>query len=313
MKAFFKLKWEYVLVVGLWGLYAVVGPGEDFIGYRLWVLDPARYTQNVGIFSPAWLAPILAPFAVMPGRAGYILYLAVILGLLLYSIRAWGGGKWVVLLSAQTFWMLWWGQIDVLAIFGLVLGWRALQKDDWKLLTLAMVLATVKPQVGAIPMAMMWWWSGKGKWKALAVYGGLAVASLIVWGPWPLWVVQSIRTFVAGRTFGPWNTSIGPWALPLFIPALFLPMPRFDRLRVVIATTLLISPYMPYYSTLILLCFPLPVWLYPFAFIGYLPSVIGTQLAWNAIILLPIGVLLWTYLPPLFRGRKIKGIQYSFR
>lgn len=311
MKAF--LKWEYWVAAILWGLYAWVGPGEDFVGYRLWVLDPSRYTQNVGIFSPAWLAPILAPFAVLPGRAGYILYLALLLVLLLYSVRVLGGSKWVVLLSAQTFWMLWWGQIDLLAIFGIVLGWQALEKEDWKLLALAMILATVKPQTGAIPIALIWCWSGSMRWKALGVCAVVGVISLVVWGPWPIWVVESLRTFISARSFGPWNTSIGPWALPLFIPALLLPMPRFDRLRVVIATTLLISPYMPYYSTLILLCFPLPVWLYIFAFIGYFPSVIGTTLAWNAIILLPIGVLLWAYIPLLLQWRKTKGVQYSFR
>ncbi|HNB52633.1 MAG TPA: hypothetical protein PK530_11850 [Anaerolineales bacterium] len=311
MKVFSK--WEYGVAVFLWGLYAWVGPGEDFVGYRLWVLDPSRYTQNVGIFSPAWLAPLLAPLAVMPGRAGYILYLALLLVLLLYSVQMLGGSKWVALLSAQTFWMLWWGQIDLLAIFGIVLGWQALEKEDWKLLALAMILATVKPQTGVIPIALIWWWSGSMRWKALGVCAVVGLVSLVVWGPWPLWVIQSLRTFVAARSFGPWNISIGPWALPLFIPALLLPMPRFDRLRVVIATTLLISPYMPYYSTLILLCFPLPVWLYLFAFIGYLPSVIGTQLAWNAIILLPIGVLLWTYVPLFIHWRKSKAIQYSFR
>lgn len=311
MKA--DLKWEYFLAFCLWILYAWVGPGEDFYGYRLWVLDPTRYLQNVGIFSPAWLAPILAPFATMPGRAGYILFLGVIVVLLLYSLRVFGGAKGVALLSAQTFWMLWWGQIDLLAIFGIALGWQAIQKDNWKLLALAMVLATVKPQIGGIPLAVIWWWSGANRWKALSVFAGIGLASLVIWGPWPLWVWESIRTFVAGKTYGPWNTSLGPWALPLFIPAFLMPMSRFERLRVLIATTLLISPYMPYYSTLILLCFPLPVWLYVFAFIGYFPSIIGTQLAWNAIILLPVGVLFWAYIPSLNRWRKTKGVQFSFR
>lgn len=313
MKGLKGIKWEYLLALSLWGVYAFVGLGEDFIGYRLWVLDPSRYTQNVGIFSPAWLAPILAPFAVMPGRAGYVLYLALLLVLLLYSVRAWGGSKGVVLLSAQMFWMLWWGQIDILAIFGLVLGWQALEKEDWKWLTAAMVLASIKPQVGVIPIALIWWWSGPGRWKALGVFAVIALASLVIWGPWPWWVLESTREFVAGRTYGPWNTSLGPWALPLFIPAFLVPMPRFARLRVVIATTLLISPYMPYYSTLILLCFPLPAWLYVFAFTGYFPSVIGTQLAWNAIVLLPLGVLAWTYIPLFLQWWKIKGIQYSVR
>jgi len=81
-----------------------------------------------------------------------------------------------------------------------------------------------------------------------------------------------------------------------------VPMGRKERLTALTAAGLLISPYTPYYSTLVLLCLPLPAWAYVFAFIGYLPGVVGTTIAWNGIVLLPLGVLGWVCWPYV-RGR----------
>ena len=94
-----------------------------------------------------------------------------------------------------------------------------------------------------------------------------------------------------------WNASLGLWALPLFIPALLLPLNRQQRLLALAATAQLASPYLPYYSTILLLCFAIPAWAYLFAFLGFLPLVLGTTIAWNGVTLLPILLLAWLYAP----------------
>lgn len=293
-------RWIAATLVALfcWTLHVRFASGEDFFRAYSWlVLEPTRYAGDYGIFSPPWLAPIMAPFVTMPGRAGFALFTAATLGMLLYSSRILGGRAIPLLLSAQVAWVLWWGQIDGLAILGVALAVTAEKKRSVWLMFAALLLASAKPQVGLVPAVAQWWWLGKGRWKTLAAFAVIFLASLLVWGCWPMRIMEQIVGLTDARSYGPWNTSLGLIALPLFIPALLAPLERRQRLIAITATALLVSPYMPYYSTVILLCFPVPWWAYLFGFLGYLPNVIGTQLAWNGIILLPVTVLFWVYVP----------------
>jgi hypothetical protein len=142
-----------------------------------------------------------------------------------------------------------------------------------------------------------WWWSGRDRWKPMACLLLVFILSLFIWGPWPVWYAQDIAKFAGDGHANVWNASIGLLALPLFIPALLIPMSEEKRIISLTATALLVSPYMPYYSTIILLTLNIPVWAYIFAFTGYLPTVIGTRLAWNIVMFLPLSVLVWLYLP----------------
>jgi hypothetical protein len=110
-------------------------------------------------------------------------------------------------------------------------------------------------------------------------------------------VLVNARQLTAAPTYESWNASLGLLALPLFVPALLAPLGPRERLLAVTCTALLVSPYLPYYSTVIVLCFSLPGILYVLAFVGYLPTVIGTVAAWNSVVLLPLGVLAWVYWP----------------
>lgn len=316
-----KQNYLYLLIIisvgfCVWFLFCQFGPGEDFFGaYRWLVLQPERYSQSYGIYSPAWLAPILAPFETMPNRMGYFVFLAVTILCVIFGAKKLGGKIVPVLVSAQMFWVLWWGQIEGLAIFGVVLGYLALETQSLTLLVLGLLFATVKPQIGLIPILAVWWWFGKElRWKAAGITALIGAATIAIWGPWPIWIVQNITKLVGHQGFNPWNISIGLAALPLFIPAFLLPLDHKKRLMALTATGLLVSPYMPYYSSIILLCMGIPWWAYIFAFIGFLPNVIGTRLAWNGIMLLPLLVLLWLYLPYLqpWMGRTIKRIKEKF-
>jgi len=280
-------------------LFCQIGPGGDFfVAYHLMVFEPEKYSNTYGIFSPAWLSPIMAPFETMPERKGYYVFLAVTILSVILAIKTFGGKYLPVLLSAQIFWILWWGQIDGLSILGVVLGWLALEKRSLFLLVAGLVLATVKPQIGLIPILAIWWWSEpKLRWKALGIMAVIAGASIYIWGWWPVWIIKNITGLVDNNRYGTWNISLGLIALPLLIPAVLLPLNRPQRLIALTATLMLISPYMPYYSSILLLCMAIPWWTYVFAFIGFLPNLIGTQLAWRSITFLPILVLIWLYFP----------------
>ena len=172
---------------------------------------------------------------------------------------------------------------------------------------LALTMGTFKPQVGLAPLLALWWWSGKQRWISLVGMILLTALSIVIWGPWPVWYFEGIFGFVGNKHHAVWNASLGLWALPLFIPALFLPLTRYQRLIALTATALVVNPYMPYYSTLILMIFNIPWWAYILAFTSYLPTVIGSTLAWNAVVLMPLGVLLWLYLP--FIKKFISGLK----
>jgi len=294
------------LALAVWLVYAFTGPGADYFGAYTWmVMDPGRLpkvAEHPWTLNPPWMIPYMAPFVTLPGRAGYLVFMLATLAMTLYGAYVFGGRAIPTLLSAQMWWVLWWGQLEGWGILGFALGWLALAKDSWAIMFVALSIAAFKPQVSFIPVLALWWWSGRQRWKSLAAMLALLLASMLVWGPWPLWYLQGITKFVGAQHFGLWNASLGYAALPLFLPALLLPLNREQRLIALTATTLVTSPYLPYYSTILLFCFNIPAWAYLFAFTSYLPNLIGTRLAWNAVVLLPLGVLGWLYWPFIRRG-----------
>lgn len=302
-----------ILAVATWFIYAMIGPGTDYYGAYTWmVLNPEKYPQiaeRAWTLNPPWMVPFMAPFITLPGRAGYLAFMAVMIAATLFGAYVFGGRPIPILFSAQMWWVLWWGQLEGWGVLGLVLGWAALMSNSWPVMFLALAIGAFKPQVGFIPVLFLWAWSGKDRWKSMVAFVVLALLSLLIWGPWPKWYLEGILKFVGDNHFGGWNSSLGYLFIPLFLPALLIPLSREKRLIAITATTLIVSPYLPYYSTILLLCFNLPAWAYIFAFTGYIPGLINkAYLAWNSIALLPIGVLLWLYWPFLKQlASKIKN------
>ncbi len=295
--------WIVILsvAIGLWSLYTVIGPGDDYKLCYTWMVENPEKLPEVAEYpwtlNPTWLAPFMAPFVSLPGRSGYSLFMLATIAVTIYATKIFGGKPIPTLLSAHMFWILWWGQIDGWAILGLVLAWYAYRKQSWPLMFLALSMASFKPQIGFVPVVALWWWSGKDRWKSLTAMVGLVLASIIVWGPWPVWYFEGITKYLSDGHHDLLHASLGLKAWPLFIPALLLPMNKEKRLIVLTATTYIISPYMPYYSTILLFIFALPWWAYLFGLLGYFPTLIGTTLAWNSVVLLPLTVLVWIYLP----------------
>ncbi len=288
--------WLTSLALALWLLYAILAPGQDFLGYRAFTLEWANYDLAHGMFSPPWLAILIAPLAALPVRAGLAALLGMTIAAGWFAARTLGGRPIVLLLSAPMFWVLWWGQIDALALIALALAVLGCTRRSWPMLAAALVLAAIKPHVIAVPVLALWWWSRGARLRSMAVAGTLLALSFVVWGNWLPVVVARVLDFARSTTYRPWNAALGPMALPLFIPALLVPLTRPQRLAALTATAMLVSPYMPFYSMLPLLAFPLPWPLLGLAFIGYLPNLLGTALAWNGMVLLPVGVLGWVYL-----------------
>ncbi|PKO15244.1 MAG: hypothetical protein CVU39_11605 [Chloroflexi bacterium HGW-Chloroflexi-10] len=287
---------------GLWLLYALISPGIDYYGAYTWmVTSPEKFIEVADYpwtLNPTWMVPFMAPFITLPGNAGLIAFMGAMIAMTVYGCYVFGGRPVLTLLSAQMWWVLWWGQLEGWGVLALVLGWFAIIRPSWFLMFLSLAIGSFKPQVGFIPLIALWWWTGKERWKSLAAMLVLLGLSIWIWGPWPLWYLEGITKFVGDNHFGGWNSSIGPIALPLFLPAILLRLPREKRLLALTATTLIVSPYLPYYSTILVLCFSVPWWVYIFAFTGYIPAFFENfYLPWNSLWLLPLGVLAWIYWP----------------
>jgi hypothetical protein len=288
--------------------------GADFKRCYTWmVTEPWRLPLNAErpwTLNPLWLNFFMAPFVTMPWPWGYITFMTLSAAMVAWGAYWFGGKPIPLLLSAHVFWVFWWGQIEGWAVLGLVLAWVAAHRRSWRLMTLALALAAFKPQVSLLPVAVLWWWSGPGKWKSAGVMAAVTAFTVVVWGPWPWWYWQGLGGFVGDGHANILRASIGPVAWPLVLFALLAPLNRTQRLLALTATVQLASPYLPYYSTLILLCFNVPWWAYLFGVLGYLTPLVGTSIAWNGITFLPITILLWLYAPWARRGwEKIKGSQ----
>ena len=290
-----------IVAIGLWAVYAFIGPGDDYKrAYTDMVLRPElleTVQDTAWTMNPPWQNWFMAPFVTMPGRSGYLAFMAFTLGATIWAAYLFGGRPTLVILSSHMAWILWWGQLEGWAALGMVLGYFALENRSWIMMWIALLMATFKPQAGLMPLVAMWWWSGRDRWKAAAAMVATLVISILVWGPWPVWYAKAITTNYSGLQFwSNWNSSIGLIALPLLIPALLVPMTRQKRLIALTATACLAITYMPYYSTILLLCFAIPWWAYIFGFTGYLVPLIG-PLGWNIVVLLPATLLLWIYWP----------------
>lgn len=309
--------WLAALIIALclWLFYSYLAfvypdaptmPGADFKRAYTWmVLEPERFALiaegQTWTLNPLWQNFFMAPFVTTPWPWGYVLFLAFSLSMALLGAYWFGGQPIPLLLSATFAWVLWWGQLEGWAMLALVLGWVGMKRQLWWVMFLALALGTLKPQVSALPVLVLWWWSGRARWPAALLLALLLVFTIVVWGPWPVWYVQGVlaNRFVENHAPNV-RASIGIWALPLFLPALLLPLNRYQRLLALTATAQLASPYLPYYSTVLLLCFNLPWWLLGvFVVLGYLPSVLGTTIAWNGYVFLPLGILIWLYWPLL--------------
>lgn len=296
MSIIHKYKYLFLIFSGLllWAFYATYAPGGEFYGiYRLMILHPEEYQTHSYIFNPPWLFPILAPFEMLPGRLGFILYLILPIVSIIFVTKILKGNVYIALFSAQMFWVLWWGQIDWIGILGVGLTWLAYKKNSWLLMGLGILLVAIKPQIGLLAVTYLWF-QYKEKWKTAAFVFVFFLISLLIWGLWPLKIIDNILNYVDEGSFAFWNSSLGLIGLPLFF-LLFIKKPIEDKFLAIIAITLIVSPYLPYYSTLVLLCFPLPVGLYIFAFSGYSLNLLGPTITYQALVLLPMSVLIKIY------------------
>jgi len=228
--------------------YGPAGRGEVFIEG----VNPRNPHVALWLF---WLLSRL------PWKWDYLMVMLLAVPLLWFAVRRCGGQYWKVFLSFAFIWLIAYGQIDAFISLGLALAWDGLRRENNIEMGAGFsLLAFLKPQVGVLPGLYLWWLS-PNKWKPLVIPGSLMAISVIQWGVnWPFsWLratfsaAEGLEANWANASLYPW---VGWWALLGWVPALFLPLDRDERLRAIMAAAALSMPYYPAYEYLLFLVFP---------------------------------------------------------
>lgn len=291
---------------------------------RAWLTGDARlYTPSTaGFYHPPWTVLGLAPLSLLPYRPALAVLILLTLAALVIAVivtdydphrRPWSLA--LTLFNLHTYDLLARGQIEVFAFVGLALGWIAYRnRQPWRL-GLALVLLSVNAPNTLLLLALLWWMMWRqGGWRdglrsALPLLA-TGLGSLLVFGLWPLrWVVQ-MRAYQPQQV---WLTTIWraaeqlgisplvPWIVAgavLVVTVLAwkrLPAPGDvhadrQRLLLILAATLLVTPYSLSYRLVALLVLALPyfiahqpliaVGLYGLTFTPLLRIWIGPENAW---------------------------------
>jgi hypothetical protein len=280
-----------MLGMGVWVIYAKLGSHQDWnFAFRSGALgDTSR------VVTPYWalfLSYIPAQF-----DWGYIIWIGLGLFLVMTTSIFLKSPTWVVLLSYQLGWCLWYGQIDPFVVFGLALGYWSLQHSRSYILGIAIMLVLIKPQIGLMPAIAFFLWSPDKPKTSLAALS-IFLASMLAWPSWikDIFLVWSSFTEKVENTIT--NTNYLPYwiSIPLIlITILIQKLPGRDRLLGLTAANLLLAPYSPIYSQLSLIVFPLPAIFYSFAFIPWVIAIqFGPFFHWKWAQLFPLLVLIYS-------------------
>jgi hypothetical protein len=133
-----------------------------------------------------------------------------------------------VLTSLPTMWTLFLGQLDGLALLGLLI------------MPLGAPLALLKPQLTTFAMLKNRQW-----FIAAAILG---IISVVIWGGWPLNLIA--RAGSEWKEIQPQDISLFPWSIPFVLPMLWLS--RGDEDMLMSAGSLVTPLLVPYHFIVIL-------------------------------------------------------------
>lgn len=278
-----------VLAVGFGVLEATGTPiAHD---YELFY-NTAERDYTYGFYYGPWILPLFSLLALLPLSVSFIVWNLLNIVMLWGALRVFGGNIPVALLSYQSFYCLFYGQIVGLIAGALALLWWSLQARRVWLAGLMFALAAAKPQLGLpigvtlILLADISWFN---RIKVVFV-SSLPVLASVIWYPDFITDVYygAIYELSSLGSISLWR-YVGAWSLLVWLPVLFVPLTPGRRLVAVLAATALSLPY--FQQTDLLVLYALPVgWVGLLGNLGYLMAFIG----WGALPLMVI-VPLVTY------------------
>lgn len=207
---------------------------ETFVGaaQRVWTGQPLYgelVSDHSHFYNPPWVAVLLAPFAWLPFRLSWAMLAVASLVVMMALMRHWQGGlvrTILVLLSPATIYILLHGEIDALALGGILLP------QEWWVL-----VALTKPQV---TIGLIFGVPRKKWLVSLAVTVAVLSISLLWFGNWPQTLITQPNSLVE-QTWNLW-AYLWPWQVPAGVTLILLGITRCDE-RLLVAASPFLSPY----------------------------------------------------------------------
>ena len=273
-------------------IMTVILPG----GYDGWLYYFQAWREQTT--APAWVHLLLAPITLLPEYPApwrwtvvvILTALAIRLAVMLF------GGRWVwVVMGVPFLWTIWLGQIEFIAILGVMLGWLVIGYQIHPLwMGVAGIALITKVQVGwGIIALFAFWMILERRWRdmlwAIVTGGVILLITLIVYPNWiPFWLDSLRQLSPSGRYF---DSSILPFGLLAWGVALMpISMTRLSRLRLVAAATLLGSPYFANYHCLTVMSISSNPMYWLVSWLTVIPMVIADnqRFAW----IIPLAILI---------------------
>lgn len=274
--------WWAVISGAIIGTYLGGYEGVEWRTFRTATYNGFMNMPNVA--NPPYAALLLYPLVVLPfdlGSMGLRIISAYGFHLAAKTTRV---DRWLLLCSFPACWLLWFNQLDGLVLLGVILGYIAIVRDKPLLQGAATLLLLIKPHIGA-PLALYYLWRQR-HYQAFIVSGIAISGSFVLLGFWPVAYIQALigqanNGYILSH-FAQENVSLYPWGLLLW-PVAFIPMGLDRKILAILAITMLSSPYMPSYSLVSLMAFPMPIW-------GYL--LISSRFIVASVVLVQLALLL---------------------
>lgn len=228
-------------------------------------------------------------------KTAYLVLLAVTFILLFFSARTLKGSALIALVAAPSLWSWWLGQVDILPIAGIALGWYGTQHKRPYLVSLALVLLSTKPQAGGLIILLLLFWNRADFLKVISLPILAALLSFVQFGiDWPLrWLHYNAGTEI--RLPAP-HYAAHPILLAL-LPGVLLMKTRAQKLQYLVTLIPCAVPYVGAYSYSMLMVFPVRWYEFAIGYLGFVLMVImGTPWGFTIIFvqaLLILGRMLW--------------------
>lgn len=256
------------------GEFFGIGMALSFIGIMVWlkitgVNQPYDFNNYMkaahGDYSFSyygyWILPLYQFISWFPDPIGYTIWTAINLAGIFGAARVFGGKTSIVLFSYQVLNMFYWGQITGILLGAIAFFWWSLSHKYWHWAGLGLIIACAKFQLG-IPLGFILLWLADISWnqrlKVFIVPLLVGFISLFLYPNWPITVYTTILSNPpvndANITFWRW---VGPAALLLWIPPLFLPLQKEKRAIALVATLALAQPYFLMAEILSLMVMPI--------------------------------------------------------
>jgi len=229
-------------------------------------LDAARGDFH-GFYYAYWILPLFDLLKLLPTDIAIIIWSVLNLGGVFFATRIFGNHTGIVLSTYQLFYILFYGQVIGLIVGGIAVLWWGLKSRRWQVAGAGILLASTKFHVGIPTSLFLIFLCGvdiKSLTKIFIIPGFVFLTSLLLYSAWPMLIVKNLGASPP-NTLG--NISLWQWVGPavlfLWIPVIWIPADKQDKLIWMVATLGLTLPYFQQTDLLTLFVHPvgLVAWL----------------------------------------------------